>query len=270
MIQWSPWNTLLVANYVGGNVIQIPSTGGSGSVFCTFSPSVTGVNSVAINPVNGDVYISAYNSASTFAIYKVGAGGGTAAQFITTGLNYPQQLAFDKSLNLFVANFANDTSNAGYISMINIVTPSITTIIMGLQPATGLLIQIDGSILVTDYLNGKLIKFSHSAVGNYSSSLSSSLSNCALSSNGCSSLSCYIGSPPLYGQWSSLCSTGFIPSGYSCPITCSNGTVIGTAASCLNGVISGCQYCSVPTPFVSLPSSSLFGTPFQIVADSNK
>ena len=158
---WTASNTLLVVNYGSTNVWQFPLTGGAGSQFCSTSPSGAGPNAIAVNPSNGDVFFGTQNS-SPYYLFKVGSAGGVATPFPVPSslINYPEQLVFDSVGNLYLTSYASGTASLSFVSIINPTTAAASVFITGLTASCGILIQNDGSMLITDYANALITKIS--------------------------------------------------------------------------------------------------------------
>lgn len=90
-----------LADFGDSTVLQYDSTGKQSSVSSTFVRGATGV----VLDSAGNVYVST----SSNTIEKFSPDGASLGVFARTGLNSPMALAFDRSGNLYAANFAGDT-----------------------------------------------------------------------------------------------------------------------------------------------------------------
>jgi hypothetical protein len=152
-IIWTSSQTLLVVNSATGNVWQFPLTGGAGSQFCTTSPTAASLFGIAINPTNGDVYMS--SKSSPYNIYKVGSAGGTATVFAVTPYSILQGIAFDPTgVYLYATNFAT----SAYFTVTNVNTVVTTSFTTSLPSSTSIVFTKDGSMLVTSF-SGFVTKF---------------------------------------------------------------------------------------------------------------
>jgi uncharacterized protein (TIGR03437 family) len=128
-----------------------------GSSFSALSASFGQLGGVAVNPINGEVYFSSQtrslivkfnptlNSVSIVAGIGVGGYSGDGGPAANGALNYPQQIAFDRAGDLYIADFKN-----GAIRKID-PQGTITTVASTLSHPSGVAIGPDDTLYASDY-----------------------------------------------------------------------------------------------------------------------
>ena len=132
-------DSFYVTNF-GINTITKYDRDGNGSLFT--DSFVNGPSGIALD-ASGQVYVSTQNN----TIEKFGPDGGALGVFAGTGLSNPMGLAFDRSGNLFAANFATNT--------VEKFAPNGTDlgVFASVSQPTGLAFDAAGNLYVASFAN---------------------------------------------------------------------------------------------------------------------
>jgi len=138
---------LLVVNLITGVVDRLNRQG----VIDTFAIGINGAADIAINSLQ-QVYVSYYSDGT---VKRVSPNGGTMSTFVSNQLN-PSGLCFDKSGNLYIADFGDNT--------VRIVSPSGTDSVFarGFSGPVGLTIDKMGNLYVANRTSNSISRVTSS------------------------------------------------------------------------------------------------------------
>jgi len=140
--------------YTVGTAITplVPTNTGGAITTATFpTTSISGPSGMAINPVNGDLYVTQYGGPSV--TYYTSAG--VYVNTFGTGYTNPDGIAFDAAGNAYIV----DTGSGNVYK----ITPGLvkTTIITGLNSPLGIGIDASGNLYVTNSNSNQVKKYTY-------------------------------------------------------------------------------------------------------------
>ena len=162
-----------VALSVDGQHVYVTQTGGTrttlefdktGNLLATLQPpKSTGAGHVpvyvAVNPTNGDVYVS---DRMALSIYVYSADGKYVRTFkpdATVGNWAPLGLAFDKSGKLYVTDVGGKTHRVLVFDTTGVLQRTLAPTDLAMSFPNGVAVDEAGNVIVTDGNNGRLLAF---------------------------------------------------------------------------------------------------------------